>query len=115
MELDELNREVREFCEAREWEQFHSPKDLGIGMVTESSELLEEFRFKDEAEQLELLDNPERREAVEGEVADVFFFLLRFADLYDIDLEEALERKLEENRDRYPVDEYKGSNKKYDE
>ena len=115
MELDALNREVREFCEAREWEQFHSPKDLGIGLVTESSELLEEFRFKDEAEQLDLLDDSERREAVEAEVADVFFFLLRFADLYDIDLEDALERKLVENRERYPADEYKGSNKKYDE
>jgi len=115
MSLDRRNRDVREFCEERDWEQFHSPKDLGIGLVTESSELLEEFRFKDEAEQLELLDNPERREAVEAEVADVFFFLLRFADLYNIDLEEVLEQKLAQNRERYPVDEYKGSNKKYDE
>jgi NTP pyrophosphatase (non-canonical NTP hydrolase) len=115
MDVEELNGAVREFCEVRDWGQFHSPKELGIGLVTESSELVEEFRFKDEADQLEILEDPQRREAVEGEVADVLFFLLRFADLYDIDLEEALERKLAENRERYPVDEYKGSNKKYDE
>ena len=115
MEFDALNAEVREFCEAREWGQYHAPKELAIGLVTESSELVEEFRFKDEAEQVELLQESERRADVEDEVADVLFFLLRFADLYDVDLEAALERKLEKNRQRYPEDEYKGSNRKYDE
>jgi NTP pyrophosphatase (non-canonical NTP hydrolase) len=115
MRFEELRVEVREFCEVREWGQFHSPKELGIGLVTESSELLDEFRFKDEDEQVAVLEDVERRAEVEEEVADVLFFLLRFADLYDIDLEEVLEQKLEKNRERYPVDEYKGSNKKYDE
>lgn len=115
MAFDEVNSEVREFCEARDWGQYHSPKELGIGLVTESSELLDEFRFKDPDEQIDLLSNPERREDVEEEIADVLFFLLRFADLYDVDLEEALRLKLEANRERYPVDEYRGSNKKYDE
>jgi len=115
MTFEELNTEVREFCEARDWRQYHSPKDLGIGLVTESSELLDEFRFKDADEQVDLLSDPQRREDVEEEVADILFFLLRFADLYDIDLERALELKLEKNRERYPVDEYEGSNKKYNE
>lgn len=115
MQLDELNAEVRAFCERRDWEQYHTPKDLAIGLTTESSELLELFRFKDWDEQMDLLGNAESREDVEAELADILFFLLRYADLYDIDLEAALERKLETNRARYPANEYKGSNKKYDE
>lgn len=115
MQFEELNTEVREFCEKRDWDQYHTPKDLAIGLVTESSELLELFRFKDSTEQSELLAEPAKREEVEDEVADILFFMLRFADIYDIDLETALARKLEKNRKRYPEEEYKGSNKKYDE
>jgi NTP pyrophosphatase (non-canonical NTP hydrolase) len=115
MEFDELNAEVREFCERRDWEQYHTPKDLAIGLVTESSELLELFRFKDLPEQSDLLADSETREDIEAELADILFFLLRYADLYDIDLGAALERKLETNRARYPTDEYRGSNRKYDE
>lgn len=115
MQFDELNVEVREFCEQREWGQFHTPKDLAIGLVTESSELLELFRFKKEGEQSKLVADSETRKHVEEELADILFFLLRYADLYEIDLEAALERKLETNRARYPTNEYKGSNRKYDE
>lgn len=115
MQFDELNVEVREFCEARDWGQYHTPKELAIGLVTESSELLELFRFKKRTEQSDLLAEGEKREEVEDELADILFFLLRYADVYDIDLESALERKLEKNRHRYPENEYEGSNKKYDE
>lgn len=115
MQFDELNVEIREFCEQRDWGQYHTPKDLAIGLVTESSELLELFRFKERDEQSDLLANPETREDVEEELADILFFLLRYADLYDIDLEAAMEQKLETNRARYPTNEYKGSNKKYDQ
>ena len=115
MQFEELNVAVREFCESRDWGQYHTPKDLAIGLVTESSELLELFRFKDRTEQSELLAESEKREDVEDELADILFFLLRYADLYDINLEAALERKLEKNGKRYPENEYKGSNEKYDE
>lgn len=115
MTFEELHADVREFCEKREWEQYHTPKELAIGMVTESSELLEQFRFKNQTEQSELLAAPSDREAIEDEVADVLFFVLRFADLYDVDLDAALTRKLEKNKARYPANEYKGRNEKYDE
>lgn len=115
MRIDELNADVRKFCERRDWGQYHTPKDLAIGLTTESSELLELFRFKDREEQADLLAHEESRAAVEAELADILFFLLRYADLYDIDLEAALERKLETNRERYPANEYQGSNKKHDE
>ncbi|MCD2204538.1 nucleotide pyrophosphohydrolase [Halobacterium sp. KA-6] len=84
----------------------HLPKVLGIDRVTEPSELFDEFRFKNETEQLVLLEDLER-----GEVADVFF-LLRFADLRDIDLEEAFERALVENRKFHPVKWCRKVNKK---
>ena len=115
MPFDELNTEIREFCDRREWEQFHTPKDLAIGLTTESGELLEQFRFKSQEEQTDLLADPDSREAIEDELADVLFFLLRFADLYDVDLEAALATKLEKNRSRYPEKEYTGSNDKYDQ
>ena len=115
MQFDELNAEVREFCEKRDWGQYHTPKELAIGLATESSELLELFRFKNQSEQSDLLAEAGKREEVEDELADILFFLLRYADVYDINLESALERKLEKNRQRYPEDEYKGSNKKYEE
>lgn len=115
MIMETLSADVREFCEERDWTQFHTPKDLAIGLSTESNELLELFRFKDRADQHALLNDPEMRSDVEDELADVLFFLLRFADLHDIDLEAALEAKLETNRQRYPKDEYHASNKKYNE
>ncbi|MFD1515095.1 nucleotide pyrophosphohydrolase [Halomarina rubra] len=115
MQFDALNQEIREFCDERDWEQFHTPKDLAIGLSTESNELLEQFRFKDTEEQAALLEDAGSRQAIEAELADVLFFTLRFADLYDVDLEQALADKLDTNRERYPKDEYASSNKKYDE
>jgi NTP pyrophosphatase (non-canonical NTP hydrolase) len=113
MDLTDQNNEIRKFCKKRDWKKFHTPKDLSVGITTESSELMEIFRFKKEHEQEKVLN--ENREAVEDELADVLFFTLRFADLYDIDLQEALDKKLEKNRNRYPKEKYRGSNKKYDE
>lgn len=69
MPVEDLYAEVREFCEKREWEQYHTPKELAIGMVTESSELLELFRFKSQAEQSELLTDPSSGEAVESDAS----------------------------------------------
>ena len=115
MSLRELNNKIREFCEERNWTQFHTPKDLAIGLSTESNELLELFRFKNQDDQVALLQDTETRAEIEDELADSLFFLLRFADLNNIDLEEALTTKLEKNRSRYPVDESHSSNVKYDQ
>ena len=106
MSIEEMHAAVRDFCEKRGWDQYHTPKELAIGMTNESSELLQEFRFKDDDEQLELLANPDTREDIEDELADVLLFVLRFADMYDVELDEALTRKLEKNRARYPANDY---------
>ena len=113
--MEQLNQEVREFCEERNWTQFHTPKDLAIGLSTESNELLELFRFKDQDDQDAVLADSDKMADIEDELADILFFTLRFADLYDVDLEAALENKLEKNRERYPKEQYQASNKKYNE
>ena len=110
--LSELKKLVQEFCEARDWDQFHGPKDLAIGISTEASEILQHFRFKSEEESKQLLkDKPEIAE----ELADVLYFLLRFSQMYNIDLSEELENKMKKNDSKYPVDKVKGLNKKYSE
>lgn len=115
MNIKQLNQEIREFCEEREWTQFHTPKDLAIGISTEANELLEIFRFKDESKQEKMLQEEESRTEIEEELADVIFFILRFADLYDIDVENALKDKLEKNRNKYPKSKLDSINDEYTE
>lgn len=106
---------VKNFCEERDWDQFHSPKDLAIGVTTEAAELLDLFRFKSDQEIVKKLNEPAYHEKVQDEIADVFFFVLRFAQMNNIDLEKALTEKLAKNAAKYPVESSKGSNKKYNE
>lgn len=110
--LEHLNQEVRTFCEDRDWTQFHTPKELAIGMVTEASELLELFRFQDESQMRDMLANPVTREHIGDELADQLYFLLRFADLYGFDLGAELTRKLNKNAAKYPIEQSRGSNRK---
>lgn len=102
--LDAMAEQVRNFCDARDWRRYHTPKELAIGMTTESSELLQLFRFISDERIAEMFKDTEQRRAIEDEVADTLLFLLRFADLNDIDLPAALSSKLERNAGRYPVD-----------
>jgi len=110
--LEFLKQKVEQFCELRDWGQFHGAKDLAIGLVTESSELLEIFRFKNPEEVEELFLDSSRREDIEDEMADILFFLLRLSGRYGIDLSRASHRKMEKNELRYPVEEFKGKNHK---
>ena len=111
--LAELKQKVKSFCDARDWEQYHGGKDLSIGVITEASELLEHFRFKSNEEVEQIFKNARKRAEISEEMADVFYFLLRLAQKYDIDLSTALAEKLKKNEKRYPVEKSKGSNKKY--
>lgn len=102
--LDAMTTQVRDFCDARNWRKYHTPKELAIGMATEASELLQLFRFMNDGRIAEMLHDSEQRQAIEDEVADTLLFLLRFADLNDIDLQAALSSKLKRNGERYPID-----------
>lgn len=113
--VGELKSIVRKFCEERDWNQFHNAKDLIIALSIETSELLEIFRWKSLEEVEQLFLNDEKREEIEDEMADVFYFLLRTAQRYEIDLSRSLKRKMNKNEIKYPVEKAKGSNKKYNE
>jgi NTP pyrophosphatase (non-canonical NTP hydrolase) len=111
-EVADLKSQVRTFCEARDWDQFHGPKDLAIGLATEASELLEIFRFLSDEQCAAKLVDPASRQAIENELADVLFFLLRFAQRFDIDLTDALAAKMKLNAQRYPIEKSRGKNLK---
>lgn len=101
--LDTMTEQVRDFCNARDWRKYHTPKELAIGMATESSELLQLFRFMSDEHIAGMFEDTEQRQAIEDEVADTLLFLLRFADLNRIDLPAALSSKLMRNGERYPI------------
>lgn len=113
--IQQLKDVVQKFCSDREWDQFHNPKDLAIGFSTEANELLDLFRYKSEAEIEQKFLDPNFKLKVEHELSDVFFFVLRFAQIRNIDLTKAFEVKMKHNADKYPVEKAKGSNKKYNE
>ncbi len=109
----ELKEQVKQFCEARDWDQYHNAKDLAIGVSTEAGELLDLFRFKSLEEVEEMFRDDGELEDIEDEIADVLFFLLRLGQKYNIDLAVAFERKMEKNEEKYPVKMARGLNKKY--
>ena len=110
--LQQTVEKVARFCADRDWDQFHSPKELAIGAVTEASELLEIFRFKTDEEMKALLQDPAAREHIGHELADVLFFLVRFAQRFDFELLAEFDAKMERNARRYPVETARGSNRK---
>lgn len=111
--LGQLKASVKKFCEERDWDQFHSPNHLAVGVVTEAAELLEIFRFLNDQDSKSLVANDDLKEKVEEELSDVLFFLLRFAQMYDIDLSTSFANKIRKNAVKYPVELSRGSNKKY--
>ena len=111
--LAELQRRVAAFAAARDWDPFHSPKNLAMALSVEASELLEEFQWLTE-EQSRSLD-AERRERVRLEMADVLIYLLRLAGKLDVDLPQAATDKLALNEQKYPADRVRGDARKYTE
>lgn len=113
--IHELKEKVKQFCEERDWDQFHNAKDLAIGISTEASELLQHFRFKSEKEVNEMFENELKRKELTEEMADVLYFLVRLAQMYNVDLTTELDNKMKKNNEKYPVERVKGCNKKYTE
>ncbi len=108
-----LSSRVAEFAAARDWDQFHSPKNLAMALSVEAAELLEHFQWLSEEQSRTL--SPEKVAEVETEMADVFIYLLRLSDKLGVDLMAAAERKLAANAEKYPVAKAKGNAKKYTE
>jgi len=108
-----LRDALRSFAAARDWDQFHSPRNLAAALAVEAAELLEPFQWLTDEQSREL--SPESRAAVEQEMADVLLYLVRLADKLGVDLERAARAKIALNAQKYPVEKARGSNRKYDE
>ena len=108
-----LRDKLRAFAEARDWDQFHSPKNLSMALMVEVAELMEHFQWLTEAQSLDLA--AENRHAVSEELADILLYLVRLSDKLGVDLLEAALHKLEKNAVKYPAEQVRGSAKKYSE
>ncbi|MGE5089959.1 MAG: nucleotide pyrophosphohydrolase [Candidatus Levyibacteriota bacterium] len=112
-ELERLRDQLRDFAAARDWEQFHSPKNLAMALAAEAGELLEIFQWLTEEQSRTLA--PDAHAAARDEIADVLLYLLRLADRLGIDPVAEAKRKIVANAEKYPVHKARGSAKKYTE
>ncbi len=111
--LEALKERLRGFARERDWEQFHTPKNLAMALIVEVAELVEHFQWLTGPQSLAL--DPEQRAAVEQELADILIYLIRLADRLGVDLEAAAWRKIEINARKYPADQVRGSARKAEE
>ena len=111
MDIFKIQNQLQKFASERDWEQFHSPKNLSMALSVEASELVEIFQWLT----LEESNFPDQKQldSIRSEVADIAMYLIRFCDVLKINLEEAIEEKFIENGDKYPIELSKGSSKKY--
>jgi dCTP diphosphatase len=110
-QLESLRDALREFASARDWNQFHSPKNLAMALCAEAGELLEVFQWLTEEQSRRLA--PQAQASASEEIADVLLYLIRLADQLGIDPIEAARRKLAKNAQKYPVDKARGHARKY--
>ena len=108
--LHALQERIARFAAEREWQQFHSPKNLSMALIAECAELIEHFQWMSEADTQNL--SPTKQREVSHELADILIFLIRTADVLKIDLVESAYQKIDINEQRYPVDKVKGSAKR---
>jgi NTP pyrophosphatase (non-canonical NTP hydrolase) len=106
---------LRQFAQEREWQQFHSPKNLVMALSGEVGELTEIFQWMTEADSHSAASNPKTASAVRDELADVALYLIRLADVLDVDLNAAIASKLACNAAKYPVEASRGVSTKYDQ
>ncbi|MFF5208659.1 nucleotide pyrophosphohydrolase [Streptosporangium sp. NPDC000396] len=111
-ELEKLVGRLRRFSKVRDWEQFHTPKNLAMALAGEVGELLAELQWLTPEESSKIMEDPESAARLESEVADVMIYLTRLADALKIDLLKAAHAKLDESERRYPVEAYRGSARK---
>lgn len=112
-EIDKITKEIVKFRDARDWKQFHNPKDLAISLSLESSEVLEHFQWKSK-EEIEKYIKTNTKEIGE-ELADVLYWVLLLANDLNIDIEKAFHLKMKQNHKKYPIKKSKGNHTKYTE
>ena len=114
MDVNQIRVDLAKFAKDRDWEQFHSVRNLTLALIGEVGEIAELLQWIDDNDVSKFLASG-GRERLGEELADVLFYLLRIADVAEVDLESAVKSKLEGNSTRYPVEKSKGSSKKYNQ
>ena len=112
LDLVKIKKALKDFSVERDWEKFHTPKNLSMALTVEVSELLEIFQWSLDGGQ-DVLKNS--REEIESEIADIFNYLVKLVDLLDIDLEKIALKKIDLNSKKYPIEKSKGNSLKYTE
>lgn len=113
VEYAPLAQALRQFAADRDWEQFHSPKNLVMALTGEAGELAEVFQWMTEEDSKDAARNPRTAQAVRDELADVLLYVVRAADVLGVDLNAAVAEKLRLNAEKYPVDAARGNSRKY--
>jgi len=111
--LESLRDRLRVFAKERDWDQYHTPKNLSMALIAEAAELIEHFQWVD-GHQSHILA-AKTRQSVEEELADILIYLVRISDKLEIDLYDSVERKIAINETKYPAEKVRGSAKKYTE
>lgn len=109
--IEDLTKRIIAFRDARDWKQFHNPKDVALSMVLEAGEVMEHFQWKNKEEIEKYV--VEAKEEIGEEIADVLYWVLLMGHDLKIDVLEALEKKIKKNEDKYPVEKAKGKHTKY--
>ncbi len=113
MNTKQIQAKLAAFAEERDWDQFHSPKNLSTALMCEAGELAEIFQWMSGAESATAMTDPLIAEAIRDEIADVQLYLLRLADKLNIDVEAAMASKIAKNALKYPIEKSKGNAQKY--
>ena len=115
LSLTKIFEAQRTFSKERDWDQFHTPKNLVMALSVEASELCEIFQWLNEKESEAIMTDPKSAKKVRDELSDILYYLLRLSDTLSIDLEKAFWEKMEQNRKKYPVEKARGRSDKYTE
>ena len=113
--LAKLKKTIQEFAVERDWEQFHTPKNLSMAIAAEAAELMEHFLWKEGRESFDVLDIKKKRNEIAEELADILIFSLEFANIAKMDVASIIEEKMKTNALKYPVEKAKGRADKYTE
>jgi len=114
MDLKKINQKIKSFVKARDWEQFHSPKNLSMALSVEASELVEIFQWSNSGGLDEVKDS-KKREKIKEEIADIFIYLIKISSKLDLDVNKIINEKIDRNEKKYPIEKSKGKSLKYTE
>ena len=115
VKLQALKDAIQAFAAERDWEQFHTPKNLSMAIAAEAAELMEHFLWHEGKQSFEVLEDPAKHREIAGELADILIFSLEFANITGLDVATIIREKMKANAEKYPVEKAKGRADKYTE